>query len=143
MVMQRIDPFHRFRRMDEVFNNIWHAAGDVHPEQGWAIPVDVLQTADSIVLKATLPGFAPEHIDVSIEGRTLTISAENTAEASKDGQGYIIRERRAGKYHRALRLPRVVNTDNVDTQYRHGVLTLTFSKLPEVTKARRLEITSG
>ena len=66
----------------------------------------------------------------------LTISAE--AVSGGDGS-YIVRERRAGKLYRALRLPNTLDVSKVETEYRYGVLTLTFPKV-EVVKARRLEI---
>ncbi len=136
MVMQRIDPFRDFRKFDEVFSRVWRGAGDGHFERRWAIPVDVLQSDDSIVLKATIPGISPDDIHVTIEEGVLTISAESAAPADAS---YIIRERRGGKFHRALRVPNTVDTDKVDTSYQHGVLTLTFPKV-EAVKARRLEI---
>lgn len=136
MYMQRLAPIHEFRKMDEVFNRMWQDAGNGHLEQRWQVPIDVIQSDDSIVLHAALPGIAPDDISVTIQNGTLTISAEYE---ENSGDGYLIRERRTGKFHRALHLPKSVDADNVDTQYRHGVLSLTFPKA-EAEKPRRLEI---
>ncbi len=136
MVMQRIDPFREFKKMDEVFGRIWRGDGDGHFERRWAIPIDLTQDGEDVVLRATVPGVAPEDIDVTIEDGVLTISVE--AVSGCDGS-YIVRERRAGKLYRALRLPNTLDVSKVETEYRYGVLTLTFPKV-EVVKARRLEI---
>ena len=40
---------------------------------GIAIPVDMYQTANDVVVKAALPGVKPEEIDISVTGDTLTI----------------------------------------------------------------------
>ena len=128
--------------MDEVFGRLWQGEGDGHFERRWAIPVDLTQDGDNIVLRATVPGFAPEDIDVTIEDGVLTISAETASDTTRDGESYVIRERRAGKLYRALRLPNSLDFSRVETEYKHGVLTLTFPKV-EAVKARRLEIKAG
>ena len=136
MAMQSIDPFREFRKLDEVFSRLWQGDGDGHFERHWAIPIDLTQDGDDVVLRATVPGVAPEDIDVTIEDGVLTISAETTAESDAS---YIVRESRAGKLYRALRLPNTLDVSKVDTEYKHGVLTLTFPKV-EAIKARRLEV---
>ena len=136
MVMQRIDPFREFRKLDEMFSRAWQGDGDGHVERRWAIPIDLAQNGDDVVLRATVPGVAPEDIDVTIEDGVLSINAEtpNDTDAS-----FIIRERRAGKLYRALRLPNTLDVGKAESEYKHGVLTLTFPKV-EAVKARRLEI---
>ncbi len=136
MVMQRIDPFREFKKLDEMLSRAWQGDGDGHVERRWAIPIDLTQNGDDVVLRATIPGVTPEDIDVTIEDGVLAINAETTGD---DGSSYIIRERRAGKLYRALRLPNTLDVGKAESEYKHGVLTLTFPKV-EAVKARRLEI---
>ena len=142
MTLQRIDPFREIRKFDEMLGRVWQGDGDGHFERRWAIPIDLTQNGDSVVMRATVPGVAPEDIDVTIEDGVLTISAETTSNSTHEGESYVIRERRAGKLYRALRLPNTLDVSKVDTQYQHGVLTLTFPKV-EAVKARRLKIKAG
>ena len=95
-----------------------------------------MQNGDDVALRATIPGVAPDDIDVTIEYGVLTISAESVA---PDEGSYIVRKRRADKLYRALRLPNTLDVSKVETEYKRGVLTLTFPKV-EAVKARRLEI---
>ena len=136
MVMQRIDPFREFRKLDEMLSRAWQGDGDGHVERRWAIPIDLAQDGDDVVLRATIPGVAPEDIDVTVEDGVLTINAETLSDSDTS---FIIRERRAGKLYRALRLPNTLDVGKAESGYRHGVLTLTFPKV-EAVKARRLEI---
>ena len=136
MVMQRIDPFREFRKLDEMLSRAWQGDGDGHVERRWAIPIDLTQDGDDVVLRATIPGVDPEDIDVTIEDGVLSINAETPSDGDAS---FIIRERRAGKLYRALRLPNTLDVGKAATDYRHGVLTLTFPKV-EAVKARRLEI---
>ena len=41
----------------------------------WEPPVDILETAEGLQFVFALPGVNPEHIDVSLEPGTLTVSA--------------------------------------------------------------------
>lgn len=64
-------------------------------------------------VQANLPGVRPEDIDVTIEDGILTIKAETKSEEERKEEGYVVRERRAGSFHRALRLSDHVDTDKV------------------------------
>ncbi len=149
MVIQRLDPIREFRKMDEALNQVWRGFDDgrfryadgEQFEQRRRIPVDVMRANDDIVLQAALPGIAPEDISVTIDQGMLTISAENAAEPNAESD-YIIRERRFGKFHRIMQLPKWVDADNIETRYRYGVLTVTLPKT-EATKPRRLQINAG
>ena len=92
-----------------------------------------------MVLRATIPGVAPDEIDVTVEDDVLTINAETP---SDNDSSFIIRERRSGKLYRALRLPNTLDVGKAATDYKHRVLTLTFPKV-EAVKALRLEIKEG
>ena len=139
MVMQRIDPFREFRKLDEMLSRAWQGDGDGHVERRWAIPIDLAQDGDDVVLRATIPGVSPENIDVTVEDGVLTINAETPDE---EGSSFIVRERRAGKLYRALRLPNTLDVGKAESEYKNGVLTLTFPKV-EAVRARRLEIKGG
>ena len=145
MVMQRLDPIREFRKMDAAFNQARQGfnGGDGGFEQRWRIPVDVQHAGDDIVLSAALPGIAPEDISVTIDQGTLTISAESAKAAEGESEsGFMVRERRHGKFHRALQLPKWVDADGVETRYQHGLLTVTLPKM-EGVKARRVEVKGG
>ena len=89
-----------------------------------------------------MPGVEPEDIKVTIEEGLLIIEGDTrTGHEERDGN-YLMRERRAGKFRRSLRLPKTVDTDKVESRYEQGVLTITFPKV-ESKRARRLEIKVG
>ena len=139
MVMQRWDPFRGLRRIDTPANRFWRGFGVGDELAGGVLPVDVVQEDDDVVVRASLPGVKPEDIEVTIEEGRLTIKAEGKAEHEEGHGSYLIRERRAGRFHRALRLPDSLETDKAETRYEDGVLTITFPKM-ESRKAKRLEI---
>ena len=143
MVLQRFDPFTEIRRAEDVFNRLWQnnrASG--FDSENWAIPLDVVQAGNDMVVKASLPGVDADGISVTLEDGLLTIEAETSAESKKSGSDYLLRERRFGRFHRSLRLPGSVDADKAQPTYENGVLTITIPK-EQASKARRLEIKSG
>ena len=145
MILQRWDPFYDFGRMHEAMSR---RRRDVAPAQlagngrGWAIPVDVVEEGDDILVKASLPGVKPDDIDVSIEDKVLTIKGETKAEVERTEGGYLVKERRTGSFHRALRLPDTVDSEKAKTQYGNGVLTVVLPKA-ESKKAKHLKVVAG
>lgn len=149
-MVQRWEPFNELRRMQDVMDRMWRgfggpAAGSADsPEmETWAIPLDVIAKGDDIIVRATLPGVAPEDIQVSIEDNVLTIKGQTAPQFMNNGDSsYLMRERRVGAFHRALRLPDTVDTDKAQPHYEHGVLTVTIPKA-EAKKARHLKVEVG
>ena len=107
----------------------------------YAAPLDVEETADGYTVKASLPGYKPEEVNVTVMGDTLTIEAEHKPE-NEEGRNYLLRERRFGKVMRSITLPAAIESNGVQAWYEHGELILTLPKAESV-KPRRIEITSG
>ena len=144
MVVRRWDPFVELRRMQENMDHLWR--GFSHPSgggssdmEGWAIPLDVMQEGDNIVVHASLPGVNPSDLNVSIENDVLTIRGQTASASERQEGNYLMRERHTGSFHRSLRLPDTLDVEKAHTGYDHGVLTISFPKL-EAKQARQLAI---
>jgi len=99
------------------------------------VPVDVYQTDDDVVVKATMPGVKPEDINISITGESLTIEGEIEEELEISDERNVrfhVRERRYGSFYRSLTLPTLVDADKASAEFENGVLTLTLPKVEEV-----------
>src|ERR687896_922167 len=146
MVLRRWEPFRELRKMQGNLDRLWrdlgHGGGEAGNVENWAIPLDVVQQGDNIVVKASVPGVNPEDIDVSIENDVLTIKGQTKEEREHQEGNYLMRERRSGSFYRALRLPDTLDSDQAQSHYEHGVLSITFPRM-ESKRARRLQITSG
>jgi HSP20 family protein len=104
-----------------------------------AMPLDIEENEDNYVIKASVPGFAPEDLKIEVKDGILTIRAEHDSEDEQESNGWHLRERNVGTIERRLRLSDDVNTENVDAELEHGVLTLTLSKV-EAVKPKQIEI---
>ena len=147
MVLQRWDPLFDFRR---AMNRHVRATGLArldgnraeNEKREWAIPLDVVEQEDELLVQASIPGVKVDDIDVSIENRVLTIKAETKSEAEHKEGGYLVRERRSGSFLRSLKLPETVDADKAKTSYSDGVLTVNLPKV-ESKKAKHLKIEAG
>lgn len=96
------------------------------------LPIDMYQTSNEVVVKATLPGFKPDEVDISITGDTLNIKAEHKEEQEIKEEDYFYRERRYGSFMRSVPIPVQVKSDKAEAVFENGVLTLTLPKAEEV-----------
>lgn len=94
--------------------------------------IDVYETADELVVRATLPGVKPEDLDINVADNTLTIKGESKSEKEVKQENYIRRECRYGSFARSLVLPIGVKADKAEANLENGILTLTIPEAEEV-----------
>lgn len=96
------------------------------------LAVDVYETPEDVVVKATVPGIKPEEINISVTGDVLTIKGETKQEEKVEKANYIRQERRYGAFARSISLPTSVNAEKAEAVFENGVLTLKLPKVEEV-----------
>ncbi len=141
--LTRWDPFREMmalrntmeRLMEDVERPLWRA----ETPEFLRLAVDVSETDDSFIVKASLPGINPEDLDISMTDNVLTIKGEIKMEEEKEGEKYHIRERRYGRFMRSLTFPVPVDADKIEATYENGVLTLVLPKAEEA-KPKKIEI---
>jgi HSP20 family protein len=104
--------------------------------------IDVHETEDDIVVTAVLPGIAPEDVDITMTGQSLTLRGEFKTDDSVEREQYLYRERRFGTFSRSLQLPVRVEGDRAEATFTNGILTLRIPKAEEV-KPRQIRINAG
>lgn len=124
---------------DRLFDSVF-GSGNQWLER--SISVDVRRTDSEYIIDADLPGMTEEQIDVRVENDLLVITARDEEVAQKEGEEYLIRERRQRSFHRSFALPKDADTASIDARFRNGVLTLTLPKRPEA-RPRQIEIKRG
>ena len=101
--------------------------------------LDVIHKSDSYTVEASLPGFSADEIDVTVDDGVLRIAASKSSEETHDEGKYVVRERRSGKFYRAIRIPDGVEIDSATTAYKDGVLRIDLPK-SESGQSKRLPI---
>ena len=103
------------------------------------MPMDAYRVGDNFVAHFDLPGVDPGSIDLSVEGNTLTVSAERSVPQIENAE-WSIAERPFGSYTRQLVLGRSLDTDRLEASYHDGVLTVSIP-VAEKAKARKITVT--
>ncbi len=128
-----------FEEIEELFDQLNSGFSEINETveselAGSDINVDVAETDEQIVVTADVPGFDPDDIDVSVQDRRLTISAESSAETEAEAEAdYYRRERTTRAVSRTITLPTEVEETEASASYENGVLTV---ELPKVEAER-------
>lgn len=132
----RWEPFREMRRMHDMLDQFMDRSLIDYPgsldERYSFLPIDVYQTDENIVVKASAPGINPDDLNISVTGDTLTIHGETVEEKEDKDAQYYLRERRANKFSRTITLPTMVKAEEATAEFDNGVLTLTLPKIEEV-----------
>jgi HSP20 family protein len=108
----------------------------------WVPAVDVWEAEDKVVYAFDLPGIPEDKISVEFDEGSLTVSGERERAEEVKNEGFYRYERRFGSFSRTVGLPQGVTEDDVNAEYRDGVLEISVKK-PEAPKPRRIQVGSG
>jgi len=117
--------------MDHLFDDAFTRPLSIR--DGWSVPaIDMYQTDDEVVVKASLPGFKADDVQINITGEILTLKGEVKAQDEKNERAWHIREQRWGSFERSVALPTDVMADKAKAEFENGILTVTLPKAEEV-----------
>jgi HSP20 family protein len=97
-----------------------------------SLPIDVMETANDIIVTCELPGLDEKDIDVSIASNVLTIKGNKKDEREEKNNKYYRRESWSGSFQRTLSLPTSVNAEKINAELNNGILKVVLPKKEEV-----------
>ncbi len=102
------------------------------------LPLDIRQTEEAFWIEASVPGFRPEDVEITLDENVLTI--HGTRHPSQTMDGYLQRERQLTSVHRHVSLPAQVKAEEITARFENGILTI---MVPRAQKAqpRRISVT--
>ena len=111
----------------------------------WFAPKSEASALDDFYeINVELPGVKAEDVDVSIHENSLTVRGEKRAERQQTGQSFFFSEREYGAFQRTFRLPPDADSEQIDAQFKDGVLCLRIAKRSSSKPApRKVEIRSS
>lgn len=131
------NPFNLFSVFNELDRDFFNDTMQVN-----SCRTDIRDAGDKYIMEAELAGFDRDEINIDIKDSYLVISAERKKSSDENGNDnkYIRRERSYSSYKRSFDVSDV-DTDNVNAEYKNGVLTIDLPKKKhEEPVSRRLEI---
>lgn len=148
MALVRWDPVRELDSLQSDMNRLFDRFFDTRPAgngaaaRRWIPAMDLVETENSLVLRADLPGMTEDDVEIEVKDGTLTVSGERRSESEEKKEGYHRVERSFGRFSRALTLPDGVDTSKINAGFDNGVLEVTIPK-PEETRPTRIQIGSG
>jgi len=141
MELVRWQPFEGLSNINDLFEDAYGRSRHFHtaPTGVWYPPVDILESKDSYLIRAELPGMKKEDFHLELEDGTLTLSGERKFEEPTNGDGYHRIERLAGKFSRSFHIPQAVKHDGIKATYRDGILEVYVPKAEEA-KPRQITV---
>ena len=141
MSLSHFDPLTNFRVFEDAFARLLNEPQSNRP---WSPAVDIYETENELVLKADLPGFNENDIDVRVENNTLTVHGERKFDQTVKEENYLRVERSYGSFSRSFGLPNTVNTEAIKAEYKNGVLSVELPKRAESKpKQVKVNVTNG
>ena len=119
--------------MDRLFGDFFGGTGMESTEQAstqstWYLPLDIVDAGSSYEVKAAVPGFKPEDVDVTFHDGMLNIVARRKEEPEAKQGKYLRRELRVGNFARSVQLPAEIRPEEIKASFESGILTVAIPK---------------
>jgi HSP20 family protein len=101
--------------------------------------IDIVRSSERFELFIDLPGVDPATVDLTVDGRILTVSANRDFSVAED-HDHVVAGRRHGAFNRSFTLADDLDAEGLSARSEHGVLIVT---IPVVAAAqpRKIDIT--
>ncbi len=100
--------------------------------------VDIVETADELLVMADMPGASAESIDIRFENGSLSIHGK-VADRQDAGAAFLLREYEVGDFHRMFEVSEMIDPERIHAEYKLGVLTLHLPKA-DAAKPRKIAV---
>ncbi len=118
------------RQMNRLFDNLVGLTEDGY-NTSFIPAAEIEETEQALHLKLEVPGLDPKDLNVEVTANAVSISGERKSATRTEEQGMVRSEFRYGKFQRVIPLPTRIQNNNVQAEYKDGILHLTLPKTEE------------
>lgn len=93
------------------------------------VPVEITEDENVVNIRAAVPGFKPDEIELSVKDNELFLSGETETTTRNENEKVFYSEWRSNRFYRQLQLPADVEPA-ADANLKDGVLAITLKKKP-------------
>jgi len=131
------------REMDRLFERCWSSFGIDPMSSEWAGEprVQMADRGNSLEVRAYLPGFSAEELDISISGNRLAIRAEQKSGRNSGRAGSRYSRNRHLSFYRVLHLPCRVETESISASFKNSILLISMpKKAPDLVSGVKIKV---
>ncbi|PSR16467.1 molecular chaperone [filamentous cyanobacterium CCP3] len=133
----RWEPFRGIERLHQEMNHLFDrflAEGDGDGDRNlkslsFMPSAEMEETDDAIYLKLEIPGMEAKDLDVQVTESSVLVRGERKSESKQEDKGLVRSEFYYGQFERTIPLPARIQTDQVQADYKNGMVHLTLPKL--------------
>ncbi|MFC0604316.1 Hsp20/alpha crystallin family protein [Winogradskyella pulchriflava] len=129
--------------LDELFNRDLSTVFTSNFNTGITLPkVNIKETADAFLVEMAVPGLKKSDFHLEIDNQELSISTEKKEENEQKEENYTRREFGYSSFKRTFTLPESVNDEEINANYKDGILSIFLPKKEEAKQkpARSIKI---
>ena len=129
--------------MDDMFATIFERERSGRDLTVWGLRAplsDIEDKGDAILVSVEMPGMKKEDIKIIVGKDSVSINAERKEATEEKKKNYYYRERTYSGYRRSFALPAEVNPEDVEAEYKEGILRVTLKKIKRNNEKKEIEI---
>lgn len=153
-VIRKTESDKMFDRFEQVYDSIAKRAFEIFDNNGrwfgnelsdWLqaeseilhpVHLEIAETDTSLSVRAEVPGFTANELDIHVDGNRLTIAGKHESKEESTKGKTIYSERCAKEILRSVDLPSDVDGSKVNATLKDGVLNIELPKAPPAKSAR-------
>ncbi|MGZ6364859.1 MAG: Hsp20/alpha crystallin family protein [Ktedonobacteraceae bacterium] len=147
-VVRRFSPLSEALTLHDAMNQLF-AQSFVQPDwstgrsSSLAAPINVFESEQTYHVQALLPGMAPEDIELTVQGNTLTFRGQFQPPVKPEQQvNWLAQEIGSGSFERSVTFPKPIDSEHIETQYTNGLLLLRVP-IHESNRPKRISVTAS
>ena len=136
MALIRWQPFEEAeslqRSMNRLFDTLTTSNGEGKINRHAFVPAaEIQETPEAIHLSLEAPGMNSEDLDIQVTADTVSVSGERKEKTVTEEKGMSRTEFHYGRFQRVIPLPTRIQNNNVEAEYKDGILKLVMPKAEE------------
>jgi len=117
--------------LDRFFDNFFSGEEEETSLYRFTPSVDIEEGEKAYHVTAELPGVKKDDVKVTVKDNVLTINGEKKQKKEEKGKEYHRTERAYGSFQRCFRLPEMVDQENINAEFKDGMLEISIPKKEE------------
>lgn len=105
-----------------------------------SVPVEISETDGKVDVRAAVPGFRPEEIEVSIHDNVLTMTGQTETREEHDRDNVLYTDWHSNRFFRQIPLPVRVDARGVAAELKDGVLQLSLPKTADAGEETKVSV---
>ncbi|QNJ98567.1 Hsp20/alpha crystallin family protein [Constantimarinum furrinae] len=129
--------------LDDIFNRDLPSVFTSNFNTGMSLPkVNIKESDDAFMVEMAVPGLKKSDFQIELDNQVLSISTETKEQNEQKEGNYTRREFGYSSFKRTFTLPETVNDEQINANYKDGILSILLPKKEEAKRqpARSIKI---